>query len=42
MPVNDFFDFMGNCENNVLTILCEHIGIFIGKDFICKKNLVRG
>jgi DNA-binding response OmpR family regulator len=28
---------MGNCENNVLTILCEHMGIFIGKDFICKK-----
>lgn len=28
---------LGNCENNVLTILCEHIGIFIGKDYICKK-----
>jgi DNA-binding response OmpR family regulator len=28
---------LGNCENNVLSILCEHIGIFIGKDFICKK-----
>jgi DNA-binding response OmpR family regulator len=28
---------LGNCENNVLTILCEHMGIFIGKDFICKK-----
>lgn len=28
---------LGNCENNILTILCEHMGIFIGKDFICKK-----
>lgn len=28
---------LGNCENNLLTILCEHKGIFIGKDFICKR-----
>jgi DNA-binding response OmpR family regulator len=33
----DVIVHLGNCENNVLSILCEHIGIFIGKDFICKK-----
>lgn len=28
---------LGNSENNVLSLLCEHRGFFVGKDLICKR-----